>query len=95
MNSMSFIADAAVDVCEIESRLRLELDRPADVPRIESLFELESLCDAGKADAPFWQCVAVGAASSICLEFPQLIYFAPEAIGHMSAIAALKARRYS
>ena len=68
MNQSSSTVESASDDCEVESRLRLELDRPVDVPQISSLFELQSHCVEGKKDCEFWRCIAIAAATDLCLD---------------------------
>ena len=68
MNQSSSTVESASDDCEVESRLRLELDRPVDVPQISSLFELQSNCGDGNMDCEFWRCMAIAAARGICLD---------------------------
>ncbi|MEI8018582.1 MAG: hypothetical protein WCH39_10320 [Schlesneria sp.] len=53
MSPSSFTVESADDGCEVESRLRLELDQRVDVPQIGSLTELKSNCVEGKKDCEF------------------------------------------
>ncbi len=90
MNQSSSTVESASDDCEVESRLRLELDRPVDVPQISSLLELQSNCGDGKKDCDFWRCIAIAAARDLCLD----VDLNPQVDPVAAAIVALACRRF-
>jgi ParB family chromosome partitioning protein len=91
MNRSLNIVESAEDDFAVESRLRLELDRRADVPQISSLFELRSLCEAGKRDNEFWRCITIAAARDICLD----VSSGPGVDPFDAAVMALAQRRFT
>lgn len=87
------IADDAVECCEAIEPWLQGLDGPVVVPRIESLFELNCLCDPAKEESDFWRWVAIAVAKDLCPGFDQCVNPDTEA-ELVEAIRALQNRRY-